>query len=43
MVPIKNSDNSEYLFHRLGNGLDSENTFYGDQVYCFPGGGFSIL
>ena len=31
----------QLLPHRTGNDLCSENTkFYGDRVFCFPGGGF---
>ena len=30
------------MHHRTGNDLWSENTkFYGDRVFCFPGGAFS--
>ena len=32
------------LPHRIGNDLCSENTkFYGNHVFCFPSGGFSVF
>ena len=35
---------NKILVHRIANDLCSENTkFYGDRVFCFPVGGYSVF